>query len=193
MGRRRRCIESSLLYHAGSRGSNRYPIVWDHEDYQSLIGEIGRAAFRHRWSVLAWCVMPNHHHVVLQAPHGGFSVGFQQINGNHSRRTNRRYERTAHLFENRPWDREITSVGRFVGALAYVYRNPVSAGLVARAEDWPYSSYRQTLGLEPAAPWLDVQRVRPLFGRTVDELRACLDEHVHRGQVRVSDTGSRSG
>ena len=188
-----RCIDPELLYHAGSRGSNRNPIVWDHEDYQSLIGEIGRAAIRRRWSVLAWCVMPNHYHLVLQDPHGGFSAGFQQINGNHSRRTNRRYGRTAHLFENRPWDREIRHVGRLVGALIYVYRNPVEAGLCRRAEDWPYSSYRQTLGLEPPAHWLDAGRVRPLFGRSLEEIRDCLNALVHRGPARVSDTVLRSG
>ena len=193
MGRPPRCIDPLLLYHAGSRGSNRNPIVWDHEDYQSLIGEIGRAATRHRWSLLAWCVMPNHYHLVLQAPHGGFSEGFHQINGNHSRRTNRRYGRVAHLFENRPWERKVGDVGRLIGALAYVYRNPVAGNLCARAEDWPYSSYRETLGLRPVAPWLDVQRVRQLFGRDLAEVRECLDELVHRGHARVSDTGLRSG
>lgn len=188
MGRLPRSIDPELLYHAGSRGSNRNPIVWDHQDYQSLIGEIGRATFRQRWSVLAWCVMPNHYHLVLQAPHGGFSAGFQQINGNHSRRTNRRYGRTAHLFENRPWDREIGHMGRLVGALTYVYRNPVEAGLCERAEVWPYSSYRQTVGLDIAERWLDVSRVRPLFGRSFEEIRECLNDLVHRGQAPVSDT-----
>jgi REP element-mobilizing transposase RayT len=193
MGRLPRSIDPQLLYHAGSRGSNRNPIVWDHEDYQSLIGEIGRATIRNRWSLLAWCVIPNHYHLVLQDLHGGFSAGFHQINGNHSRRTNRRYERTAHLFENRPWDRELADIGRIAGALVYVYRNPVAANLCARAEDWPYSSYRETLGLRPAAPWLDVKRVRQLFGRNLDEVRECLDELVHRGHVQVSGTGLTSG
>lgn len=188
MGRSLRCIEPQSLYHAGSRGSNRNPIVWDHADYESLIGELGRAAVRQRWSVLAWCVMPNHHHVVLQTPHGGFSAGFRQINGNHSRRTNRRYGRTAHLFENRPWERELRHVGRLVGALTYVYRNPVEAGLCERAEDWPYSSYRQTLGLDPGEPWADLSRARSLFGRDVEEIRDCLNALVHRGHAPVSDT-----
>jgi len=137
--------------------------------------------------------MPNHYHLVLQAPHGGFSEGFHQINGNHSRRTNRRYGRVAHLFENRPWERKLGDVGRLIGALAYVYRNPVAGNLCARAEDWPYSSYRETLGLRPAAPWLDVQRVRQLFGRDLAEVRECLDELVHRGAGMKTTVSLTSG
>lgn len=192
VGRPLRVIETKSIYHAGSRGSNRNPIVWDHQDYESLIGEIGRAATRHHWSVLAWCVMPNHHHVVLRMPHGGFSVGFQQINGNHSRRTNRRYERCAHLFENRPWTFEAKTPAHVLGAVAYALRNPVDAGLCERAEDWPYSSYRASMGLEPAPPWLAVDELYELLGATPREARIALDGLVHRGHLPVSDTVLRN-
>lgn len=192
MGRPLRSIDPDQIYHAGSRGSNRSPIVWDADDYASVIGEIGRAAKRHRWAIWAWCVMPNHYHLVLRIPHGGFSSGFQQINGNHSRRTNRRYGRGAHLFENRPWARELMTSAHLLGAIAYVLRNPVDAGLCSRADEWPYSSYRQSVGLEPAPDWLVLDNLYRELGATVAEARAVINDLVHRGHLPVSDTGVTS-
>jgi len=162
--------------------------VWDRHDYQSLIGEVGRVATRHRWSLLAWCVMPNHYHLVLRMPFGGFSVGFQQINGNHSRRTNKRYGRCAHLFENRPWTVEVKTAAQLLGAVAYVLRNPVDAGLSVAADEWPYSSYRASMGLEPAPAWLGLSELYGELGPTVFEARSALDGLVHRGHLPVSDT-----
>jgi putative transposase len=192
MGRALRIIDNDAIYHAGSRGSNRGPIAWDEQDFQSLLGEIGRVSVRHKWSVLAWCLIPHHYHLVLRTPKGGFSAGFKQINGNHSRRTNRRRGRDAHLFKNRPWAVELTTPAHLVGALAYVFRNPVEAGLCSRPEEWPWSSYRATLAIEPSPIWLAPDEVRPLFGVTLPEVRRNLEGLVLRGQLPVSDT-IRSG
>src|SRR3954452_14130111 len=193
MGRQRRVIDRDAIYHAGSRGSNRGPIAWDGQDFNSLLGEIGRAATRHRWSVLAWCLIPNHYHLVLRTPRGGFSEGFKQINGNHSRRTNRRHERDAHLFKNRPWAFELATPAHLIGALAYVFRNPIEAGLASSPEEWPWSSYRATVGLERAPAWLALDEIRPLFGTSTGEVRASLLSLVLRGRLPVSDTGFVSG
>lgn len=189
MGRALRVFEPDAVLHAGSRGSNRGPIAWDSQDYASLIGELGRAATRHDWRVLAWCVMPNHFHVVVRMTKGGFSAGFQQINGNHSRRTNKRYERDAHLWKNRPWAVPLRSAAQLVGAVVYTLRNPVDAGLCRYAHEWPYSSYRAMVGLESAPRWFADAEALALFGATVEEARKTVAELVHRGRYPVSDTG----
>lgn len=189
VGRAPRLLEPDAVLHTGSRGSNRGPIVWDSHDYASLIGEIGRAATRHEWRVLAWCVMPNHFHLVVRMTKGGFSVGFQQINGNHSRRTNQRYGRDAHLWKNRPWAVTMESPAQLVGAIVYTLRNPIDAGLCRYAHEWTHSSYRAMLGLEPAPSWLADGEALNLFGPTVETARKALAELVHRGRYPVSDTG----
>jgi putative transposase len=137
--------------------------------------------------------MPNHHHLVLRTPSGGFSVGFQQINGNHARRTNRRYGRCAHLFENRPWTVEVESAAQLLGAVAYVLRNPVAAGLCATSDEWAYSSYRASIGLASAPSWLALDELYHELGSTVSNARTALDGLVHRGHLPVSDTVFRSG
>ena len=189
VGRPLRQLADDATIHAGSRGSNKGQIVWDEQDYASLIGEIGRSATLQEWRVLAWCVMPNHFHIVARMTNGGFSVGFQTINGTHSRRVNRRHGREAHLWKNRPWCYELSSQAHLVGAIVYVLRNPVEAGICEFAHQWPYSSYRATVGLDDAPKWLAVDEALALFGDTTAGARLNLAELVHRGRYVVSDTG----
>ena len=128
MGRDLRAIDNERIYHVVCRGSNRGAIAWDRHDYESIVGELSRAATLHRWDVLAWCLLTNHYHVLMRTPYGGFSVGFQVINGSHSRRTNRRHGRTDHLFRNRPVSVEVASDAHLVTSILYIARNPVAAG-----------------------------------------------------------------
>jgi hypothetical protein len=124
---------------------------------------------------------------VLRTPSAGFSPGFQLLNGNHSRRTNRRHGRESHLFKNRPFAKHVASDAHLVASILYALRNPVSAGVCSRASDWPYSSYRATAGTAEAPPWLNVDALHELFGGPAEFARL-----VHDGHLPVSDTnGSR--
>jgi putative transposase len=188
VGRPLRIIDPELVYHVWCRGNNRGPLAWDFHDLDSLYAELSRAARRYRWAVLAWCLMPNHYHVVLRASQDDFSAGFQLINGNHSRRTNRRYGRSDHLFRHRPGSRDLKSDADLIGVLRYVGRNPLEAGLVLDAAAWHYSSYRATVGLDVAPAWLALDEVHPYFGSTPAEAAAEFARLVHDGRGLVSNT-----
>jgi putative transposase len=183
VGRDRRIIDPDSIYHVISTGSDRGPIAWDDRDFESLFQDLAKAAVRHAWEVFAWCAMTTHHHVVVRTPQGGFSRGFQLLNGNHARRTNRRHRREAHLFKNRPFAVEVDSDAYLVAAILYVVRNPVEAGVCRHASQWPYSSYRATVGLAEPPPWLNVEALHELFGGAAEFARL-----VHDGHLPVSDT-----
>src|SRR6266496_2221186 len=169
MGRALRIVDPNSIYHVISRGNNRGPIVWDEPDRASFRDEFAAVALRWGWDVLAWCLMTTHYHALVRARHGGLSEGMQALNGNHSRRTNHRYGRTGHLFQNRFFSVEVASDAHLVGALLYVARNPVAAGVCSDASQWSDSSYRATVGLDRAPRWLMVEDVLRLFGRSRDE------------------------
>ena len=183
MGRDLRSIDPNSIYHAVSIGSDHCPIAWDDHDYDSLLREVAKAAKRYGWEVFAWCVMPTHHHVVLRTTKKGFSAGFQLVNGSHARRTNRRHERVAHLFRNRPYASEVTSDAYLVSAILYVIRNPIAAGICDHASRWPHSSYYATVGLAEPPLWLNVEALHELFGGASEFARL-----VHDGHLPVSDT-----
>jgi REP-associated tyrosine transposase len=188
MGRALRSIDPEYPYHVICRGSNRGPIVFDKKDCAAFVEELDRVAEFFDWQVYAWCLMPNHHHVVMHAQQEAFSRGFQQLNGNHSRRTNARHGRSDHLFRNRPHAVRCNGTSHLIGAIAYVVRNPVAAKLVSNAGDWPWSSYRATMGLAPAPSWLLVAETLEFFGRTFERARVEFDRLVHTGRLLVSDT-----
>jgi len=120
-------LDPDGIYHVTSRGNNRGLITFDRTDCAGLREELGAAATKYRWEVFAWCLMPNHHHVVLRAPEGAISSGYQEINGIHARRTNRRHGRVGHLFQNRFYCGEIASDAHLISAILYVVRNPVTS------------------------------------------------------------------
>jgi putative transposase len=179
----RRMIDPDSIYHAMCRGSDRNPIAWDAQDFRVLAELLSRVATKYRWEVFAWCLMPNHYHVVLRTTQPAFSRGFQVLNQTHSIRTNRRHGRTAHLFRNRPHCVEVLSDAHLAAAILYVVRNPMRAGLCRYAWEWPYSSYRATVGLAAAPEWLAVEAVLELFGGATEFRR-----FVHEGQSVDSET-----
>jgi hypothetical protein len=108
--------------------------------------------------------MSNHYHIVVETPDANLSKGMRQLNGVYTQRFNRRHTLAGHLFQ-----------GRFKGILVerdayllelsrYVVLNPVRAGMVAEAAEWPWSSYRAMAGLEPAPCWLETDWLLGQFG-----------------------------
>lgn len=188
MGRALRIVDTDAIYHVFARGNNKGEIAWDKRDGAAFLELLERVATRYRWDVYAWCLMPNHHHVVLQAPHDGLSEGFRLLNGNYSRQTNHRYGRRDHLFRNRFRWVHLASDAHLIGGIAYVVRNPLTAGLCGHAGEWPHSSYRATVGRVPAPSWLAIDRVLRLFGPSPEEARRAFEAVVHYGRLVVSDT-----
>jgi len=188
MGRDPRVIDATFPYHVNSEGNNGGAIVFDWPDVENYMDELDRVATAYRWEVWSWCLMTTHHHLVVRAPEGAVSAGMQVLNGNHSRRTNRRHGWSGHLFENRFFSKVVDSDAYAVRANVYVVRNPVEAGVCETPADWLPCSYRATVGLDPAPPWLAVDALLALFGRDRERAVQHYIEYVHSGHGLVSDT-----
>jgi hypothetical protein len=78
---------------------------------------------------------------------------------------------------------EMKSQAHLVAGIRYVVRNPIEAGMCARASQWPFCSFRATVGLAKPPPWLQVDMILDLFGGAEEFARL-----VHDGHLRVSDT-----
>lgn len=100
-----------------------------------------------RYSLHAWCVMPNHVHSLF-TPEPGFTMS--QISHSWKSFTahvcNKLLGRTGQFWEHEPYDRYIRNDQHFRNAVAYIENNPVKAGLCGRPEDWRWSSARRRLG-----------------------------------------------
>lgn len=156
MARPLRLEFAGALYHITSRGNERRPIFRDNIDREMFLTFLGQAVKRFGWSLTAYILMTNHFHLSVQTPEPNLSRGMQWLNGVYVNWFNRRYKRSGHLFQGRFDAKLIEKESYFGSVLRYVVLNPVRARMVARPEDYRWSSYRATAGLETAPAWLDV-------------------------------------
>lgn len=180
-------------YHVGTRGNNKRPIYSTDSTRQVFLLMLGRLTRRHDWRVVAYCLMGNHYHLVLQLGDAGMSRGMQQLNSGYARWFNEWERRRDHLFGRRYWSRELTGDDDLVETCTYIDANPMrSFGI--RPELWPWSSYRASAGLEPPTPF---HRVNDLWRVIHPDPRKAIDAyttemaHSLQGARPVSDTGSK--
>jgi len=155
MARPLRLEFAGAVYHVTSRGNERRPIFTSDDDRISFLAFLGQAAHRFGWSITAWVLMTNHFHLVIQTPEPNLSRGMHWLNGCYVGKYNKRYKRSGHLFGGRFHAFLIEKETYFTEVLRYVILNPVRADMVARPEEYRWSSYRATAGLESAPDWLD--------------------------------------
>lgn len=148
MPRTGRIAAGGVCYHVLCRGNARqivFPAERDYEEFARLLADHGEAAGAR---LLAWCLMPNHVHLVFWPREEGELGRFmQRLLTAHVRRHHRRHGGSGHLWQGRYKAFPIQEDRHLLTVLRYVERNPVRAGLVASARDWRWSSHRARLGL----------------------------------------------
>lgn len=167
------------VYHVTSRGDRREAIFDDDVDRQLFMDTTGAALDRYHGCALAYCLMGNHYHLVLQTRRANLSLLMRHINGVFTQVYNRRHQKTGHLFQGRFKAILIDRDAYLLEVCRYVDLNPVRAGMVTHPADWLWSSYRAHVGSEVAPVWLDRASVHGyLLGHEVgnhrDTRRAAL-------------------
>jgi putative transposase len=165
MPRSARLVVPTLPHHVTHRGNRKRRTFFTDSDYRLYKKYLGIACAATGTSVWAWCLMPNHVHLVLvPSSKSGLAEAMRRTQGRYARVVNVREDRTGNLWQVRfasfvMDERHLLACGR------YVELNPVRAGLVARAEDWPWSSARAHLcgeedGLTGGRCWAAGERIR---------------------------------
>lgn len=143
------------VYHVTSRGDRREPIFVDDADRLALLDVLGSGLERFDACALAWCLMGNHYHFVIQTRLANLSLLMRHINGVFTQRFNQRHRKVGHLFQGRFKAVLVDRDSYLLEVCRYVELNPVRAGLVAEAADWAWNSYAALTGQTPCPLWLD--------------------------------------
>jgi putative transposase len=117
---------------------------------------IAREVRERGWTVLTYCLLSNHLHVLVQTPVADLGRGFKRINEDFARYVNRSPGQQGHVFGGRFHNTLVRTDRHVVGCLRYIARNPVEAGICTSADDWPWSAHRALAGIVAAAGFLDV-------------------------------------
>jgi REP element-mobilizing transposase RayT len=164
--RQRREFKAGGTYHVFSRGSNRQSIFRFDSDRIDFLDCFETVALRHELRCLAYCLMPNHFHFVIETPDGRLSDAMKALNGRYSLRFNKRHGCDAHLFKNRFGAIEQETDEQLFQTLRYVALNPVTAGLCSNPAEWPWSSYRASVGEVKPPLFLSLARLLSYLGAT---------------------------
>lgn len=132
------------FYHVCARGTGKQLIFEGDEDRWEFL-ELMRDCCREAGvTVIAWCLMGNHVHLVLADYEDAMSAAMHRLLLTYARRFNKRTGRTGHLFQNR-FDRRSLDTDRYLmAAIRYVHANPQEAG-IALIERYPWSSFAEHL------------------------------------------------
>jgi putative transposase len=158
MSRGPRQAPGGIAYHALNRAVARLPLFEMPADYDAFVRVLAEALDEYTMRVLAYCLMPNHWHFVLwpQAD-GQLSAFCRWLAHTHSMRWHAHYHTsgTGHIDQGRFKAFAIEGDDHLYAVCRSVERNPLRANLVARAEDWRWSSlWRRTHGDEQPRPLL---------------------------------------
>ena len=141
MPRTARASAGGICYHVLNRGNARAKVFHKAHDYAAFVQLIADANERLPMRVLGYCLMPNHFHLVLWPRlDGDLSRWMQWLLTSHVRRYHRHYHGSGHVWQGRFKAFPIEQDEHLLAVLRYIERNPLRANLVARAEEWAWSS-----------------------------------------------------
>ncbi len=127
------------------RGNNKERIFVSNDQSELFLKLLNNHEEIGKLSIVAWCIMSNHVHIVLKAEYLEMVKSFHRINTSFAMRQHRRQGTSGHVFQGRFWSEPIESEEYLVRAVRYVHNNPVKASLVSDAGEWDWSSYSKYL------------------------------------------------
>ena len=145
MARKTREKSEQNIYHVMLRGINRQQIFLDEEDNRHFLEVLWRCREISGFSLLAYCLMGNHVHLLLQTGREPLELVMKRIGTRYAVWYNGKYERVGHLFQDRYRSEAVQDEAYFLTVLRYILYNPVKAGMCGKATDYALSSARDYL------------------------------------------------
>ena len=165
MARPLRLEFAGALYHVTSRGDRREDIYDNDDDRKAFLSVLKSVCDTCNWVCHAYCLMSNHYHLLIETPDANLSRGMRQLNGIYTQTFNRMNRRVGHVFQGRYKAILVEKESYLLELSRYIVLNPVRAGMVGSAKDWPWSSYRATVGLVNVPEYLNVEWVLAAFAK----------------------------
>jgi len=192
MAQRKFPFETGGWYHVYNRGCNKEYIFRDRENYAYLLRSMEIGAAKYKVKAVAFCLMPNHYHILLRQEEDGAIGSFMQnVFNRYVKAYNVWCGRSGTLFQG-PFKAKLVDHEEYLMyPCRYIHLNPLKARLVRSPGDWEFSDYLVWIG--QAKPGLsDPSIVRTDFGTPLDYMQfvldfAASDEFAAKNQEYVLD------
>jgi len=157
------------LYHIMSRGNERKDIFKDKKDYQNFIEIFSDVIDQYNWQCYAYCLMPNHYHLLIKTIDPNLSMGMRQLNGRYTQKFNIKNKRFGHLFQGRYKSILVEEDIYRHQLIRYITFNPIRAKLVNNLKDWQWNSYLEVMGMKKLTGCVSAKYVLNLFNQNNDQ------------------------
>lgn len=195
MARTARQDYRGALQHVMVRGIEKRLIFLDDEDRHRFLFRLGTVVRETGTRCLAFAVMPNHFHLLLETGPTPLSQVMRRLGTVHAMDFNRRHERVGHLFQNRFKSKLVRNDGGLIAVVRYVHLNPVRAGLVPNLDSlstYPWTGHAALMGRR-RAEFLDASFVLSRFAADIDEARSALVRWMEAGLAPPDADGTLMG
>jgi putative transposase len=166
------------IFHVTSHAVRSTELFADGIDRVAFLTELARVAWRYDWTVIGFCQMTTHYHLVVETPDDSLPLGMHDLNFRYATRFNSRHRLRGHVLEGRYYSSRITTEPHLLAVYRYVARNPVQAGLCDAPDQWPWGSYGALRVPSESFTFVDATRVIGCFGRHADTGLAQLQAFV---------------
>ncbi len=161
-----------IAVHVVQRGNNQADCFFEPEDRRFYLFHLARVVPRTRCRLHAYCLMTNHVHLLLTAEEvNGCALLMKSVGQLYAQYVNKRYGRSGYLWQGRFKSCLVQSEDYVLACYRYIELNPVRAGLAARADEYPWSSYAAN-GKGDAADLISPHEEYQRLGRTPAERQA---------------------
>lgn len=174
------------LYHVTSRGNAGQKIFRSDKDRTYFLDLLGGICDRFHWLCYAYALMDNHYHLIIETPDGNLSRGMRQLNGMYTQRCNWKYRKTGHIFQGRYKAIIVDKDSYLLELCRYVALNPARAHMVEKPEDFRWSSFRATAGIDRAASFLALDWILAQFSSDRNRAQILYKAFVEEGITKES-------
>ena len=182
MSRPLRIQFSGAWYHVMNRGRRAENIFHDKDDYQMFVDLLKETSKMWNIRISAYCLLPNHYHILVQTPEANISRSMRHLNGIYTQRYNRKHSCDGQLFRGRYKSILISENSYLLQVVRYIHRNPLRAGLAKKLEDYTWSSHKGYLSISKKWDWINKKFILSMLSKNKNKWIAS-----YRKFVKVED------
>jgi len=152
-------------YHVMNRGRRGESVFLETRDYSVFVELLKEVVDMYKVRVAAYCLIPNHYHLLIQTPGGNLARSMRHLNGIYTQRFNRVHHCDGQLFRGRYKSILVDADSYLLELVRYIHRNPLEAGLVKELNKYAWSSHKGYLSNAKKWDWLHKSFILSLFAK----------------------------
>lgn len=145
-----RKIDYNEYYHVYNRGTLSMDIFKDKNDFNKFLKKLKELCIEYKINIEAYCLMPNHIHLLIQEPkanysnkHSTIAALMQRLKNSYTKHFTYKYKHSGVVFQGTYNCKHIALDNYYYHLIDYILDNPVRKGLVKKREEWPYSGQNE--------------------------------------------------